>query len=106
MPVARKPCWILSYILKGAIGRSGLLAIAIAALLVSPAAPQSNQPADALAQQPELAAAVAQYRRALEEYNRAWQSYTAVSSAYWNRISEKRQLRNAKRARGETFSIS
>lgn len=84
----------------------GLLAIAIAALLVSPAAPQSSQPAGALAQQPELAAAVAQYRRALEEYNRAWQSYTAVSSAYWNQISEKRQLRNAKRARGETLSIS
>jgi type II secretory pathway pseudopilin PulG len=84
----------------------GLLAIAIAALLVSPAAPQSGKPADALAQQPELAAAVAQYRRALEEYNRAWQSYTAVSSAYWNQISEKRQLRNAKRARGETLSIS
>jgi hypothetical protein len=84
----------------------GLLAIAIAALLVSPAAPQSGKPADALAQQPELAAAVAQYRRAVEEYNRAWQSYTAVSSAYWNQISEKRQLRNAKRARGETLSIS
>ena len=84
----------------------GLLAIAIAALLVSPAAPQSSQPADALAQQPERAAAVAQYRRALEEYNRAWQSYTAVSSAYWNQISEKRQLRNAKRAPGETLSIS
>lgn len=84
----------------------GLLAIAIAALLVSPAAPQSSQPADALARQPELAAAVAQYRRALEEYNRGWQSYTAVSSAYWNQISEKRQLRNAKRARGEPISIS
>ena len=85
---------------------AGLLAIAIAALLLSPAAPQSSQPADALAQQPELAAAMAQYRRALEEYNRAWQSYTAASSAYWNLISEKRQLRNAKRARGEPVSIS
>ena len=84
----------------------GLLAIAIAALLASPAAPQSSQPADAVARQPELAAAVAQYRRALEEYNRGWQSYTAVSSAYWNQISEKRQLRNAKRARGEPISIS
>jgi hypothetical protein len=84
----------------------GLPAIAIAALLVSPAAPQSSQPAGALAQQPELAAAVAQYRRALEEYNKAWQSYTAVSSTYWNQISEKRQLRNAKRAHGETLSIS
>ena len=62
--------------------RAGLLAFAIVALLVSQAAPQSGQPADALAQQPELAAAMAQYRRALEEYNRAWQSYTAASSAY------------------------
>ena len=83
-----------------------LLAIAIAALLVSPAAPQSSQPSDALGQQPELAAAMAQYRRALEEYNRAWQSYTAASGAYWNLISEKRKLRNAKRARGEPVSIS
>ena len=85
---------------------AGLLAIAVAALLVSPVASQSSQPVDALAQQPELAAAMAQYRRALEEYNRAWQSYTAASSAYWNQISEKRQLRNAKRARGEPVSIS
>ena len=86
---------------------AGLLAIAItAALSVSPAAPQSSQPVDTLAQQPELAAAMAQYRRALEEYNRAWQSYTAASSAYWNQISEKRQLRNAKRARGEPISMS
>jgi hypothetical protein len=85
---------------------AGLLAIAIAALSVSPAAPQSIQPVDTLSQQPELAAAMAQYRRALEEYNRAWQSYTAASSAYWNQISEKRQLRNAKRARGEPISMS
>jgi hypothetical protein len=83
-----------------------LLAIAIAALLISPAAAQSSESANALAQQPELAAAVAQYRRALEDYNRTWQSYTAASSAYWNQISEKRHLRNAKRARGEPVSIS
>jgi type II secretory pathway pseudopilin PulG len=85
---------------------TALLIIAIAAVLVSPAAPQSSQPADALAQHPELAAAMAQYRRALEEYNKVWQSYTAASSAYWTLISEKRQLRNAKRARGELLSIS
>ncbi|MGN6750346.1 MAG: hypothetical protein ACTHJS_17310 [Xanthobacteraceae bacterium] len=64
-------------------------------------------PADAPpAQQPELAALLAQYHRALEEYNRAWQSYSAASSAYWNLVSQKRQLRNAKRARGEPLSIS
>jgi hypothetical protein len=85
---------------------ASLIAIAIAALSLSPAAAQSPQSADALAQQPDMAAAAAQYRRALEEYNKAWQSYTAASSAYWNLISEKRQLRNAKRARGEPLSIS
>ena len=85
---------------------AGLLALAVAALLVSPAAPQSSQPSDALVQQPELAAAMAQYRRALEEYNKAWQSYTAASDAYWNLISEKRRLRDAKRARGAALSVS
>jgi hypothetical protein len=85
---------------------AGMLAIAIAALLVSPAASQSSRPTETLAQQPELAAAMAQYRRALEEYNKAWQSYSAASSAYWNLISEKRQLRNAKRARGEPLAMS
>jgi hypothetical protein len=85
---------------------AGLLALAVAALLVSPGAPQSSQPSNAPVQQPELAAAMAQYRRALEEYNKAWQSYTAASDAYWNLISEKRRLRNAKRARGEALSVS
>src|SRR5262245_24145956 len=92
--------------LNGRCWPAGLLAIALVALLVSPATPQSSQPTEALAQQPDLAAAMAQYRRALEEYNRAWQSHTAASSAYWNQISEKRQLRNAKRTRGDPISIS
>ena len=47
-----------------------------------------------------------QYRRALEEYSKAWQSYAAAASAYWNLVSERRQLRNGKRARGEPLSIS
>jgi hypothetical protein len=85
---------------------AGLLAIAMSAAWLSPAAPQNAQTADALMQQPELAAAVAQCRRAFEEYDRAWQSYTAASSAYWNLISAKRQLRNGKRVRGEPLSIS
>ena len=85
---------------------AGLLAVAMIASWISPAAPQSSSATDALVAQPELAAALAQYRRALEDYTRAWQSYTAASGAYWNLISEKRQLRNAKRARGEPLSIS
>jgi hypothetical protein len=51
------------------------------------------------------AAAVAQYRRALEDYDRAWQSYSVAASSYWNSIVEKRKVRNAKRASGETPSI-
>jgi hypothetical protein len=85
---------------------AGLLAIAMTAPLVAPAAAQTGSTTDASAQQPELTAALAQYHRALDEYNRAWQSYSAASSAYWNLISQKRQLRNAKRVRGEPLSIS
>jgi hypothetical protein len=85
---------------------AALLAIAMIAPWVSPAAPQSSQSADALVQQPELAAAMAQYRHALEEYNKAWTSYSTASSTYWNLISEKRQSRNAKRARGEPLSVT
>jgi hypothetical protein len=48
---------------------------------------------------------MAQYRRALEEYNEAQQIYAAVASAYWRSISEKRKLRNAKRARGDALAI-
>ncbi len=54
---------------------------------------------------PNLAAAMAQYRRALEEYERAHQTYAAAASAYWSAIAEKRRLRNAKRARGEPLTI-
>ena len=81
-----------------------VLSIALAAPWASPTAAQNAGSTVALS--PELAAAMAQYRRALEEYNKAWQSFTAASSAYWDLISEKRELRNAKRARGEPVSIS
>jgi hypothetical protein len=84
---------------------AALLFFLVAGASISRAAAQSSQ-TDAPAQQPELAAEMAQYRRALDEYDRAWQSYAGESSAYWNLISEKRQLRNAKRARGEPLAIS
>jgi hypothetical protein len=54
---------------------------------------------------PNLTAAMAQYRRALEEYERAQQAYAAVASVYWSSIAEKRRLRSAKRARGEALAI-
>jgi len=52
-----------------------------------------------------VAAALAQYRQALEDYNRAQQIYAAVAGTYWRSITEKRQLRNAKRARGEALTV-
>ncbi len=54
---------------------------------------------------PDLAAAVAQYHRALEAYNKAQQAYAAETGAYWNAIAEKRHARWHKRAANEPISI-
>jgi hypothetical protein len=54
---------------------------------------------------PALAAAVAQYRRALAEYQEAQAVYAAAAEAYWSSISQKRHLRTAKRANHEQISI-
>jgi hypothetical protein len=52
-----------------------------------------------------LAAAMEQYRRALDAYNAAHDKYTALSNAYWSSITEKRKSRNAKRAAGEALAL-
>lgn len=49
--------------------------------------------------------ALAQYRDALDAYERAHAGYAAAASAYWHDVAARRQLRNAKRAHGETVSI-
>jgi hypothetical protein len=86
---------------------AAVLSIALAAFAAPWASPASAQNAgSAVGLSPELASAMAQYRRALDEYNKARQSYAAASDAYWHLISEKRQLRNTKRARGEQLSIT
>jgi hypothetical protein len=72
----------------------------IAVILLSPTTLRAQS-----APPPDAAAAMAQYRQALDQYNRARQVYTAVSSAYWASISEKRKARNAKRARGEPLVL-
>jgi hypothetical protein len=81
----------------------------VACLVFSPvafqtelAASQTGQPAVA---PQDLSAAMAQYHRALEAYTEAQRLYTAKSTAYWSAISEKRKLRNGKRARGEELSL-
>jgi len=86
---------------------AAVLSIALTAFAVPWASPASAQNAgSAVGLSPELASAMAQYHRALDEYNKARQSYAAASDAYWNLISEKRQLRNTKRACGEQLSIT
>lgn len=85
--------------------RAAVLTGSLAALWISPAASQTAQP-DLAPAPSDLTAAIPQYRRALEEYNKVWQSYAAAASAYWNLVSERRQLRNGKRARGEPLSVS
>ena len=48
---------------------------------------------------------MAEYLRALDSYDRAHAIYAAAANAYWHDIAAKRQLRNAKRARGEALSL-
>ena len=76
-----------------------------AGLFISLATQRISSAESPLAQPADPAAAMAQYRRALEDYNTAWQSYSVAAGSYWNSISVKRKLRNAKRAQGETLSI-
>jgi hypothetical protein len=58
-----------------------------------------------LAAQQTDPAAMAQYYQLLQQYNQAHEPYAAAASAYWSSISEKRKLRNGKRARGEDLTI-
>jgi hypothetical protein len=51
------------------------------------------------------AAAMAEYRRALEKYNEIYGAYVAAASAYWSAIADKRKARFAKRAHNEPLAI-
>lgn len=76
--------------------------LAAAGLGVRSAVAQSNQ---MNAAPTDPAAAMAQYRRALDAYNTAHERYAALANAYWSAIVEKRKLRSTKRAAGEALSI-
>ena len=95
MRIDRTRCWLRCLLVAGA----ALLSVTLGAEFAASQTGQSAGPP------PDLAAAMAQYRRLLEEYNSAQQSYAAAASAYWTSISEKRKSRNAKRARGEPLAI-
>jgi hypothetical protein len=79
-----------------------LLAAGLVAAVAGFAEAQTSQPLPAPA---NSAAAAEQYRRALDGYEHAHAIYAAAASAYWREIAAKRQLRNAKRARGEAPSL-
>src|SRR5580692_9382351 len=88
--------------------RRGFLLLALASVwsanLCVPyaAAAQDHPPA---ATPPELAAAMAKYRQELEAYVQARDADQAAAKTYWASITEKRRLRNGKRARGAALSI-
>jgi hypothetical protein len=88
------------YLLAGLVLAAGFGAQS--AVSVQTALAQSNQPG---VQQGNLAAAMEQYRRALDAYNAVHDKYTALANAYWSSITEKRKLRNSKRAAGEALVI-
>src|SRR5262245_6286652 len=55
--------------------------------------------------QPDPNAAMAIYRRKLEEYTRAREAFDAAATAYWTAITEKRRGRIAKRRNGEQIVL-
>jgi hypothetical protein len=55
--------------------------------------------------QPDPNAAMAVYRRKLEEYTRAREAFDAAAIAYWTTITEKRRGRIAKRRNGEQILL-
>jgi hypothetical protein len=85
----------------------GLGSLVTAVMVLSP--PAAGQSAEAQTEpaltSPDLAAAMAQYRRALAEYQAAQAAYAATAETYWSSISQKRRLRNAKRASHESVSL-
>jgi hypothetical protein len=81
--------------------RSGPRYLALALLLIAPAAamdagtlPAATAEAMAQAASPQ---AIAEYRRRLAEYQEARAAFEEEAGAYWSSISEKRRGRNAKR---------
>jgi hypothetical protein len=81
---------------------AALIALSPVSLVAQTAGRQLDRPNAA---PPDLAAAVAQYHRALEAYNRAQMAYAAEAAAYWNAITEKRRMRMRKRAANEPILI-
>jgi hypothetical protein len=82
-----------------------LLVAAVMVLALPAAGRTADSQADSVSTSPDLAAAMAQYRRALAEYQVAQAAYAAIAETYWSAVSQKRRLRNAKRASHEPIAL-
>ena len=92
----RRLIWLLAALLalSPAVLRAGSCIVQDQIASASPAPPLAD-----------LAAAMAQYHRALAEYLEARQLYTAVAEAYWREIAEKRHVRVSKRANHQAILL-
>jgi hypothetical protein len=79
----------------------------LAALLLAPAQGARAEGAERPAAQPTPSpAAMAEYRRKLEEYATARGKYEAEADAYWSSVGDKRRLRHAKRRNNQEVVLS
>jgi alkanesulfonate monooxygenase SsuD/methylene tetrahydromethanopterin reductase-like flavin-dependent oxidoreductase (luciferase family) len=86
--------------MRGLLGASLLLGtVAVAA------AEATNANANEKAASPALQAAMADYRRKLDEYTRIHQKFEDQAAIYWNAIAEKRRTRLAKRHNGQDIVL-
>jgi hypothetical protein len=81
----------------------------LAACLLSPYGAFGAEPpaksAPAIAAPSNVDAALAEYRRKLEEYTRARQQYDDEAAAYWTSVVDKRRLRSSKRRNNQEIAI-
>src|SRR5512135_500956 len=70
--------------------------IVIAALLATPAWPQTAEPSPA---------AIADYQRKLAQYEQIHGAFARVDNAYWDSIAAKRRIRNAKHRTHEAITL-
>jgi hypothetical protein len=87
--------------------RHRLMHWVLAALLLAPAqGVRAEGWARPTAQATPTPAAIAEYRRKLEEYTVARGKYEAEAEAYWSSIADKRRLRHAKRRNNQEMALS
>jgi hypothetical protein len=86
--------------IRGSMGTALLLGT-LGVLAAQPAA----KDAKAAISSPALQAAMADYRRKLEEYTRIRQKYDEQAAIYWSAIAEKRRTRAAKRHDGQAIVL-